>query len=341
MKILRHIFSIEQKENYKIINIFGIKIKRSIPDETQSKCNSFIERLRNTDFHLLMKTYDMLNDDFSKKTLINVIKYRLSLDDSFLPPVFKGKEKEFCDVFSQRISDETIVGWNGELFLFDTSKFGKNIKLYSKTLWLYLDLVLKQYEYHSKDVNFEVSKGDYVIDGGAFYGDNALIFAEDAGPKGKVFSFEFMPENVEILHKNIDLNPNLKKRIQIIDKALWSNSTKKLYAKGTGPESFVSDVFTKDARTIHTISIDEFIKQNEINKIDFIKLDIEGSEMQCLQGAKETIKKFKPKLAICVYHKDDDLVTIPHYIKKLVPEYKMYLKHHTDGLQETVLYCMI
>ena len=58
-----------------------------------------------------------------------------------------------------------------------------------------------------------------------------------------------------------------------------------------------------------------------------------------LKGAENTIKKYKPKMAISVYHKPDDLLTIPKYIKEIVPEYKFSLRHHSIGFAETVLYC--
>jgi hypothetical protein len=59
----------------------------------------------------------------------------------------------------------------------------------------------------------------------------------------------------------------------------------------------------------------------------FIKMDIEGSEMEALKGAASTIKNRKPCLAISVYHKPEGIVTIPAFLQNLVPEYKFYLRH--------------
>ena len=70
-------------------------------------------------------------------------------------------------------------------------------------------------------------------------------------------------------------------------------------------------------------------------------MDIEGSEMAALRGAKDTITKNKPKLAICLYHKPQDIWEIPIYIKKILPECKIYIRHHTDLLNETVCYAII
>ena len=70
-------------------------------------------------------------------------------------------------------------------------------------------------------------------------------------------------------------------------------------------------------------------------------MDIEGSELKALEGMKQTIKKYKPKLAICIYHKFEDLWELPLYIKKLVPEYQLYIRNYTSYLDEIVLYAAI
>lgn len=75
--------------------------------------------------------------------------------------------------------------------------------------------------------------------------------------------------------------------------------------------------------------------------ITFIKMDIEGAEKESLFGAKKIIQKYKPKLAICVYHKWEDIYEIPQIIKNFVPEYKIYLRHHSYGLTETVCYACL
>lgn len=69
-----------------------------------------------------------------------------------------------------------------------------------------------------------------------------------------------------------------------------------------------------------------------------LKLDIEGAEMSALRGGENWIIKNKPIIAICVYHKQEDILEIPAYCKKLVPEYKMYLRHYSDNQTETVCY---
>ncbi|EOS66974.1 FkbM family methyltransferase [Oscillibacter sp. 1-3] len=86
-------------------------------------------------------------------------------------------------------------------------------------------------------------------------------------------------------------------------------------------------------------TIDEIVEK-ENPKVTMIKMDIEGSELEALKGAKKTIQRNKPKLAICIYHKPEDMLEIPLYIKSLVPEYKLYVRHHSNSNVETVLYAV-
>lgn len=77
------------------------------------------------------------------------------------------------------------------------------------------------------------------------------------------------------------------------------------------------------------------------DKVTFIKMDIEGAELQALIGAEETICNNKPRLAISIYHKPEDIVDIPLYLSKIVPEYRFFIRHHTLHPYETVLYALI
>lgn len=88
------------------------------------------------------------------------------------------------------------------------------------------------------------------------------------------------------------------------------------------------------------MTIDEAIDPGD--RVTTIKMDIEGSELEALKGARETIRRDKPKLAICIYHKTEDLWEIPLYIKSLIPEYRFYIRHHgPSGLYDSVLYAVM
>jgi len=77
------------------------------------------------------------------------------------------------------------------------------------------------------------------------------------------------------------------------------------------------------------------------NKATIIKMDVEGAELEALKGAYNTIKNYKPRLAICVYHKPSDIIDIPGFILQINDGYKLYLRHHrADIADDTVLYAI-
>ena len=79
----------------------------------------------------------------------------------------------------------------------------------------------------------------------------------------------------------------------------------------------------------------------ECQNATWIKMDIEGAEMAALKGARNTILRNKPKLTISIYHSDEDMIRIAEYIHELVPEYRLYIRHHSSNKAETVLYAIL
>jgi len=89
---------------------------------------------------------------------------------------------------------------------------------------------------------------------------------------------------------------------------------------------------------VKVTTVDKFVEANKLPRVDFIKMDVEGHELKVLAGAKETIKTFKPSLALCAYHRGDDLIKLPKFLLELNPNYKFYLRDCISILGETVLY---
>ena len=176
-----------------------------------------------------------------------------------------------------------------------------------------------------------------MIDAGACYGDTTLDFADRVGASGKVYSFEFDPQNLKVLEKNLGLNGSLSSRIINTPKALWSESYQKLPYTSAGPGSSLFSRAEASAFA-ETISIDDFVEQQKISKIDLIKMDIEGSEKNALMGAVKTIRAFRPKLAISIYHLKDDFIRIPQFLNDLKLGYTFFMDHFTIHNEETVLF---
>lgn len=123
--------------------------------------------------------------------------------------------------------------------------------------------------------------------------------------------------------------------VKIIGKGTWSEKKTISFDASSDGRSHISD---NGGTSIEVVTIDDAIASDE--KVTFIKMDVEGAELESLKEARHTIQRCKPKLAICIYHKTEDMYEIPLYIKELVPDYKLYVRHHANGVSETVLYAM-
>ena len=85
------------------------------------------------------------------------------------------------------------------------------------------------------------------------------------------------------------------------------------------------------------IDIDTYVKRRELPRIDYVKLDIEGAELDCLKGAAKSIIRWKPKMAISAYHREEDMWTLAHYIKSLRPDYEFAFRHYRIDCRDYVL----
>lgn len=214
-----------------------------------------------------------------------------------------------------------------------------NIQFYYSAYGVFIDFILEQYQYKVGSKIIRTMPGDYVIDAGGCWGDTAIYFADSVGENGRVFTYEFIPSNLEILKRNLGLNENLSARVSVVENPVWSTSDLTLRYIDNGPASKVFFDGSNDANgEVKTLSIDDLVNRKRIQKIDFIKMDIEGAEMHALRGAVDTIKKFKPKLAIAIYHDVNDFTDIPKFIDELNLGYKFYLGHYTIHLEETILF---
>ena len=82
--------------------------------------------------------------------------------------------------------------------------------------------------------------------------------------------------------------------------------------------------FVESSDVVETITLDDFVKKNNLERVDFIKADIEGFERNMLSGAQETLKNFAPKLALCTYHLPDDPEVMTKLIMQANPNYKIF-----------------
>lgn len=172
--------------------------------------------------------------------------------------------------------------------------------------------------------NCSLNIGDYVFDFGANLGFFSLFASKKVGDNGRVYSFEPISEAMAVLKNNVAQNnasnivlvPNaVGDKIKEID---FDADTGGSYGKSS---SIMISENDSNIIKVKQITLDSFIESNNIERVDFLKADIEGSERYMLKGAEQTIKRFKPKIAIKTYHLPDDPEVIESILRSYVPEY--------------------
>ncbi|MBA0183345.1 FkbM family methyltransferase [Pectobacterium versatile] len=164
------------------------------------------------------------------------------------------------------------------------------------------------------------------VDAGSYDGSTTLEFINKFPDYKSIYVFE--PERKQF---NV-VKDNLKgiRNIYFFSYGL-SEKEEELRFELNGTASKVSD---EGEGIIQVCTLDQVLSDT----VSYIKMDIEGYEINALKGAKETILRFHPKLAICAYHKVDDFFTIPELVLSYRNDYKVYMRHYTEGLLETVYY---
>ncbi|HHX8262953.1 TPA: FkbM family methyltransferase [Vibrio diabolicus] len=189
---------------------------------------------------------------------------------------------------------------------------------------------MKSYKVRISEQYFEdfmEFNNDVFIDAGGFDGDTSEEFAIRYPDYKKIYLIEPSSKNMK------DAKQRLKNfsRIEFIQRAVSDRYQELTFDEDSGSASNVND-----AGAIKVIAepIDDLIAE----KTSFIKMDLEGWEAQALIGARNIIKKHKPKLAIAVYHSSEDYITLYDYIMNIHPDYKVYMRHYTEGWSETIMF---
>ncbi len=169
-----------------------------------------------------------------------------------------------------------------------------------------------------------VKAGDVVLDCGANIGVYTRV-ALDAGAS-KVVAIEPGPENVEALRRNFP-KEIAGGRVVIVPKGVWDKDdllTLQVDPSNTAANTFVMKL--KDGKPgvqVPLLSIDKLVAELGLERVDYIKMDIEGAEQRALIGARATLARYHPRLALSAYHVPDDPEKIPRLVHEAWPGYKM------------------
>jgi FkbM family methyltransferase len=199
----------------------------------------------------------------------------------------------------------------------------QNAKAWADFLLLFYQVVMQD-QYHTKEF---LRPDSIVIDGGANIGLFSLL-ASHLTPKGRVYAFEPARVTSTALRKNTrecmnievlaqGLGDKARKAEMIVHGGFPSGST----VSDSGMPQFGAEEGDLVAEEISITTIDDFAKERNLDRVDFIKVDAEGYEKQILRGARETIQRFRPILSVSAYHFPDDKTDIVELVEGITPEY--------------------
>jgi FkbM family methyltransferase len=290
----------------------------------------------------LEATYAALGDDRSRRMLVDLLRLRVlgpyHVSPRIRPEEFRARQAEVerewrtpaapiesSDPFFPVLHQYEAPGPDGE-----------PIRLYTHSAGLVNIFALEQYRYAHGDVEVAARPGDVVLDAGGCWGDSALYFAARVGDGGRVYTFEFEPESLGIMRRNLELNPRLAERVEVVERALWHSSGETLRFEPAGQLTSLGE--NGGARATETLTIDDFVREAGLARVDLVKMDVEGAEPSLLDGAGACLREHTPDLALAAYHRDSDLAELPRAVAAADAGYRLFLDHFSAGRDETVLF---
>jgi FkbM family methyltransferase len=242
----------------------------------------------------------------------------------------------FFDVYKKIEEDGLLNSYQEEILnLFDDEISKKTLKTRNEFfLSGDIDCFSEIYEdnhYFNASYWKNMKENEIYCDCGTYNGNTLFLFMNSVKNKyERIYAFEPDPENFrQILERVKDV-----KNVEVYNMATGErNGEIRFLAEGTSG----SCISENGGIQVPLKRLDDAID----GRVSFIKMDIEGAELATLHGAENMIRKYKPKLAICVYHKPLDFYEIPKYLHELVPEYRFSLRHHCCTFRDTVLYAEV
>lgn len=238
-------------------------------------------------------------------------------------PVFAPPEKGFCG--------NVLVGVYGAAA--EVQEYLLSMDIPQKNIFPLYDHVDENFRSQYFDFLDAYIPGGLFIDAGCFDCGTSIYFIEQTGDTtASIVAFEPDPINAEHCRR-IAREHNLN--IQLIEAGAYSEDGV-LHFNSSG--SSMSCIEENGSISVNIRTIDNVVGDQ---RVSFIKVDIEGSELEALKGASKCIQRDKPICAISAYHRIGDTIVLLNYLKELVPEYCFALRHYSNSSCETVLYAFI
>lgn len=295
----------------------------------------------NNNAEQLWEARSLLNDDLSKVIFDSVIVLRSTgYRQFYFPRINFDDFLEIVDEipFLDSALPNNYLGLPLKLFDVRLREHPNSIPMKILSCKENLDLInsYRQYLIRRNSIDISPVAGEVVLDCGACIGEVSLIFAGLVGTKGEVHLFDPVPLHSRFCRHQASLNPSLGHVLHVNELAIMNRTTatsgNKQDSNQIAPGGLAVDSFA-------STSIDDYVG-GKLHRVNYIKMDIEGAEMEAIEGAVNTIREFKPRLAISAYHAPSHLWEIPIKLKALNPGYDLYFGHHSPMDWESVFYAV-
>jgi FkbM family methyltransferase len=191
--------------------------------------------------------------------------------------------------------------------------------------------------YHYNQADLGPKRGDHIVDCGAYTGDTAKVFLDRLDGEATVTAIEPLARNYDALKRWV-AESNLEERVDLIRAAIGAERGEASISAGEDPADPRAHVARGKGEIVPVDTLDRLFK-DRYRKIGFIKIDIEGLELEALAGARALIAEGVPRLAIAGYHKPEHLWEIPAYLDRIRPGYAIYAGHHPSSIYECEFFC--
>lgn len=291
-----------------------------------------------------------LEEKFKSYVIIKAILSKMAVDDEKIKQYFKNCIK-VCSV----VDTEGVVGiekidkkyYQKNKVRFDkvrdalVDQFSRDsmdafirAEIEENNSYIYPFVITPQYYFETDYWQFQ--SDEILIDGGAFDGDSIRDFVERTDRQyEKIYACEPDAENIKALVKSMKMEK--VSNVELITKGLYSRTDILQFDSRGDMMSQIIDKNVEEGNKLEVDSIDHILKGT---RASIIKMDIEGSEMDALKGAKETICNYHPLLFISAYHKRNDLFMIYEYIMSLYDKYRFFFRLHKPYAGDAVLYAI-
>jgi len=328
-------FHTAQSDNYDAGRFSSDGVDRSQSFDIVMSKMTIVDLIRNAERYF--SVYSMIADSTSRALFLDLLRYRMAGHLHVrLPtntPEFHAKANLPLGTIKAP-SRLPISGQFGVMGHFSVPVGDKVVELDCWEGGAGFAFNLKQYFYDRDGVRIAPEPGDHAIDAGTCLGECAVAFAAAVGETGRVHAFDVCDVHVLAAQHNADQNPSLRMTVHPYGLGKVDVDAPLLVlGNNIHPGMSVTDMATPPVRRLDTL-----VAEGAIERVDFIKMDIEGSELDALEGAAETIRRFRPKLAISIYHRRTDFRDIPLYIHSLEPAYRFHVDHYSIHHEETVLF---